>query len=258
VQGIALRVKTNVTTGAPGLKMQQNYLDIVSESVSHKAFDKDNPFGSHSLSIESHQVSNLDIVTYARENRSAFLRLIASLHPRRKQMAIEYILMRNTEKQIATIHGRKSQSMLGQELKSVVREIAAKIVLGPNPAPQILQSILQEHRISEQHQAVLSSYVSRPSIRIVARKLRQRPSEVRTSLRSIRSHLLGSEDPKAIACAEYIGELLNRHTRPSRIGSRRVFRDPFWLGSFDVTLTARGALALFTSRAGQVSNAAQI
>jgi len=238
--------------------MQQNYLDIVSESVAHKAFDKDNPFDCHSLSIESHQVSNLDIVTYARENRAAFLRLIASLHPKRKQMAIEYILMRKTEKQIATIHGRKSQSMLGQELKSVVREIAAKIVLGPNPAPQILQSILQQHQVSEQHQAVLNCYVTWPSIRMAARKLHLRPSEVRASLRSIRSQLIGGNDPKAIACGEYIGELLNRHSKSSRMGSRRVFRDPSWLGSFDVTLTARGALALFTARAGQVSNAAQI
>ena len=160
---------------------------IISESVSCNAFDKDNPFHVSSLSIESHEIPHLDLVNYAQEYRDRFLRLIEFLPPIRRQMIVEYALLRKTEKQIATIHGRKSQSMLGQELKSILKLIAA--------------------RLAQSERTPTDTRLARTP------KLRRR---------------------------------------------KRVFRDPHWLGQFDVALTNRNVESLFTARAGQVSNAAHI
>jgi hypothetical protein len=237
----------------------QGYLEIVSESVSRTSFDKNNPFDSHLLSIESRQLPSLDVVNYALENRRAFLRLINGLSAERRQIAVEYILLRKKEEQIAVMHGRRSQSMIGQELYGILQFIGAQIALGERPSSETIKDILlAENIVGASHislviHELLSSQACRfrPDIERLLSRLCQRLASDAITL-------------KGKALAILISEALNRTGEVQRAQvhlrrARKVFSDPDFLGQFEIEINEEPDInALFTPRAGEVTNASMI
>jgi hypothetical protein len=217
-----------------------SYWQTISDKAARDSFKSSDPFGNTLFSLESNPSESVpSIFTYAAEHRDSFLKLLEVLSlVERREIAIEYIILRKTEQQIATLHGRKSQSMMGREIAFIVKVLGAALILGVNPPESLLASVFTAESLSM------------PDFRD------------RKSLRQARKKLASSRNLKSIACGEYLENLLSHPTRASRSRisrlRNRTYRDPAILGSFDINLRHPKIGVLFTPRAGQVSNASQI
>ena len=216
-----------------------SYWQIISDKAASDSFKESGPFGSTLFSLESTSgESASDIFSYAAEHRASFLKLLDVLHPEKKEIAIEYIILRKTEAQIATLHGKKSQSMMGREIAAIVKVLGAALVLGMRPSAELLKTIFAEE------------------------KLKVPDLKNRKALRGAQHRLASSKTLRSIACSEYLGNILAQPTRASRARMRRlrgkIFRDPSILGDFQVNMHHPKISAMFTARARQVSNASEL
>jgi len=100
--------------------------NIIAERAAHQAYDDSDPFRESLSSVESAR-TGLDICGYAAERRDSFLSLLRSASLEQQEIAIEYVLLRKTEQQIATLHGKKSQSMMGREIASIVKLLGNRL-----------------------------------------------------------------------------------------------------------------------------------
>lgn len=238
-------------------------MSVVDEAIrSEKSYDKDSPFRLSLLSAEGEFADEIDIVTFARDHRDSFLRLVGALTPERRRIAIEYLVLRKTEKQIATLHGLKSQGMLSQEIKSIVRLLGATIALGKCPTLDEIRSILAQEKITGCHADAIAAYADAGNLTQASRALtrsgiRMTRAEIRRHMREVVAPLMRSKSLRSQACGEYVKGLIaqwNCSHRPRK----RFFADPAVLGNFEVDIANRKARFVFASRAGQVSNASHL
>jgi hypothetical protein len=184
--------------------MSSAYWQIISERAAVKAFEKENPFCSNLVSAEPS--SRTDIFSYAESHRDRFLSLLKVLSPECQEIAIEYILLRKTEKQIAILHGKKSQSMIGREIAVIVKVLGSVLARG-TCAPETVAVFLESESLDRSPQSIIGK-------------------------------------PKK--------------TQRIRNLSGRIFRDPHFLGQFEIDVRHPKIASLFTPRARQVSNASQV
>lgn len=211
------------------------YFQIMAERASREQFDESQPF--EEASIEYGGSSSESIFTYAENNRDSFLRLLAILSPQNQDIAIEYILLRKTEKQIAVLHGYSSQGSMAHRIALIVRSLGAVLAIGLNPAPAILQAICAREGLGPE----------------VAREITG--SRDAKTLRMARERLEKSSSLRARALAEYI-----RNLSPKKSPQKSVMTlaDPDILGSVKCTMNNPALGTLFSARACQSCNASHL
>jgi len=213
------------------------YWQIISDKAARESFKTSGPFGSTLHSAESNPGDSVpDIFAYAAEHRTEFLKLLEILTPEKRDIAVECIVLEKTEKQIATLHGRKSQSMMGREITAIVKVLGAAALLGAHPRQESLAAIYASEGLAI--------------------------PQGRKELRAAQRKLAKSKSLRSVACAEYLNNQLCQPTASATARLRslqgRAFKDPEILGWFEVEFDDKNIGSLFTPRARQVSNASQI
>ena len=223
---------------------------------SKEAFDKENPFKLSLLSAEGHQVSVTSIHTYAHEHRGSFLKIIESLTPDRREIAVEYLILRKTEAQIAVIHGRHSQAMIGQEIFSIVQSIAARIAL-PHPSRSAIEQTLSAEKIPA------ANYAARVIYELLGSRCQRLRPDIEKCVSRISSRLGAAVTWKGKALGTLIRDALSRRRKSDsqklHAGrAKKVFTDPPILGEFEIDIEDENAHVLMTAHADEVSNASKI
>lgn len=103
------------------------------DEASYRAYNSTEPFRTNLLSIESNDNPEESILKFIRDNRCRFLNAVNALPPERREVAIEYFLLRKTERQISIIHGRKSQATLAKEIAAILRVVGCAMRGMPIP-----------------------------------------------------------------------------------------------------------------------------
>lgn len=233
----------------------QAYWNIVSDKASSDAYDSSQPFASGLMSVETAVASSADVREYAREFRNEFCKLLAVLSPERREIAIEYFILEKTEEQIAVIHGRFAQGMLGQEIYSIVQSIAARIAMGHRPSHgTILEILLDEGVMGAPYAAqVISDLLESRDFR----------PDVERTITRIAFSLMEGKTRNARALGVVIRDALiskqEAHRERVHVGrARKTFVDPLILGSFEIDINHPDVEALLAPRAEEVSNASKI
>jgi hypothetical protein len=214
----------------------------------------------HGFEIPSGHDAN--IFTCAKQDRLQFMSLLEVLNDERREIAIEYVILKKTEKQIATMHGKKSQSMMGREINSIVRILGAALLLGRHPSVEIMRSTLAGEQMDVRIAEMIASYQVRRDFDKTAEQFRVKAPQLRKAFRRAQKFLERSDHMRSKALAEHLKNLLTQNSESSlaRLKKihRQIFTDPEIVGQFTIDMEKPGTLALFTPRAGQVSNASQI
>jgi len=168
--------------------------------------------------------SMIDFKAFAHDYPEKLLPLLERLRPEFQELFAEYWLLGKSQSFIGKVHGF-IQTRVWQNLRIIEQSIGSLILLGTNPDPEIIRTILRKAGLENTAYGSLTDmvmyYAVSQSYAVVAQKFRVPTPLIRKIFRPAIASLLANKEVKAVAVGAYLRSLTHQASLTGAGLSRR-------------------------------------
>jgi hypothetical protein len=187
--------------------------------------------GDTTVSLETQDMAESDILLYVRNNFVDFHRNIQFLSNEDQDLLLGYYVVGKTQAQLAAVLDT-TQTICSSKIGAAIERLCFFIICGP-PTAETLKPIFEgagvEHGgLKVPLSEVVAFYAQRRSFYRVAKQFNLRPPDVRRAIRAASKVLSASNDHREKATGAYLSGLFDkaRSQRQKRSTGEEVFEEP--------------------------------
>jgi hypothetical protein len=231
------------------------YFDLVVATQSMAVEQQAALEGAATLSFETQDVTDGNVLTYIEDNFAEFLVNLRFLSKEDQELLLSYYILSKTQAALAILH-RSTQSLCSLRIRRALQKMAAFILLGPPTAVSMRLIFLAtnlEHALAEPLSRIVEMYAQTRSFQRVAEVLSLHRPDIRRVMSEASKVLLESEDPRHTALGAYVWDLIEKasaygtglNQRKLAKGGNIFVTDPAILGQFRMRVEDPGFKQVF-------------
>jgi len=217
--------------------------------------------GGATLSLETQDMAESDVLTYVEHNFSDFLRNLRFLSKEDQELLLAYYVLAKTQTALAKLHG-STQTLCSSRIRLAMRKMGTFIILGPPTAKTMRDPFIAaglENLLDVPLSEVVELYSKTRSFQRVAEVLNLHRPLVRRVMSQASKTLSKSPDTRDKAIGAYLSDLIDKASASGQGFSRRKMAKqgdiyvttPLLLGEFRIPATAPDFDQIFVSRANR-------
>jgi len=219
--------------------------------------------GNTTVSLETQDMAESDVLTYIENNFPDFIRNLRYLSKEDQETLLSYYILSKTQTAIANLQ-RSTQTLCSSKIRLAMRKMCTVIICG-SPTPELLKEVFEGAGI--EHPAglnvplseIVSLYSKTRSFQRVAELLSVHRPEVRRVMSAAAKTLSKSNDRRDKAIGAYVSDLIDKASASGQGFSRRKLakqgavhvKTPDILGEFRISVTDPAFDQIFVSRANR-------
>ena len=217
--------------------------------------------GGATLSLETQDMAESDVLTYVEHNFADFLRNLRFLSKEDQELLLAYYVLAKTQTALAKLHG-STQTLCSSRIRLAMRKMGTYIILGPPIAETMREPFTAaglENLLPVPLSQVVELYSKTRSFQRVAEVLMLHRPQVRRIMSQASKTLSKSLDTRDKAIGAYLSDLIDKASASGQGFSRRKMAKqgdiyvtmPALLGEFRIPVTATDFDQIFVSRANR-------